>query len=47
MTTKERFEIKIGDKREKHFDPKQLYHLLSNYHSILRDKQLNQLLNDY
>jgi hypothetical protein len=34
----------IVDKREKHFDPKQLYHLLSNYHSILRDKQLNQIL---
>jgi len=34
----------IVDEREKHFDPKQLYHLLTNYHSILRDKQLNQIL---
>lgn len=35
---------KIGEKH-KNFDPKQLYHLLTNYHSILRDEKLNQLLN--
>lgn len=36
----------INERRDtKHFDPKKLYNLLTHYHSILRDKQLNQLLN--
>jgi hypothetical protein len=34
----------IEDERAKYFEPKELYHLLINYHSILRDKQLNQIL---
>ena len=34
----------IESENEKHFDPKELYHLLTNYHSILREKKLNQIL---
>ena len=35
---------KIGKER-KYFDPKKLYHLLTNYHSILREQKLSQILN--
>lgn len=30
----------------KHFDPKQLYHLITHYHSILREEKINELLNN-
>lgn len=28
----------------KHFDPKKLYHLLTNYHSLLREQKLKEIL---
>ena len=38
-------EQKIGEEH-KHFEAKELYHLLTNYHSVLREKKLNDLLNN-
>ena len=35
----------IEGENGKHFDPKKLYHLLTNYHSELREQKLNQILN--
>ena len=34
----------IEGENGKHFEPQKLYHLLTNYHSILREKKLNQIL---
>ena len=36
---------KIGEEH-KHFEAKELYHLLTNYHSVLREKKLNDLLDN-
>jgi len=34
----------IEGENGKHFEPQKLYHLLTNYHSVLREKKLNELL---
>jgi hypothetical protein len=34
----------IEGERVKYFEPKELHHLLINYHSILRDQKLNSLI---
>jgi len=36
---------KIGEVH-KNFPPKELYHLLTNYHSLQRDQKLKKILND-
>jgi len=35
----------IEGENQKHFDPKKLYYLLTNYHSILREQKLKEILN--
>jgi len=39
-------ECKICRKNDKHFDPKDLYELLSNYKSNLRNFKLNHIVSD-
>ena len=36
----------IEGEKEKDFEAKELYHLLTNYHSIVRNQKLNDLLNN-
>jgi hypothetical protein len=38
------YECKICRKNGKHFDPKDLYELLSNYKSKLRDHKINEII---